>query len=94
MTLERLRNTTPDKPDFIHVDDADNLVTFKMQSGTLSECGRNGCDVDALVEFAILILETETPPSARRHRHACAKSRLLEALDWLRAAKKCKKGAF
>ena len=42
---------------FIVVNHHDNTIHFKIQKGAIKEKGKNGCQVDALIVAAKLILE-------------------------------------
>ena len=41
----------------IEVNNKDNAITFKIQDGPIAEHGVNGCQVDTIIEAAMMILE-------------------------------------
>lgn len=41
---------------FIQIDHHYNMIQFKMQMGTVPEAGINGCQVDTLIETALIIV--------------------------------------
>ena len=42
---------------FIEINDNHNAITFKLQSGPIQEHGVNGCQVDTIIEAAMMILD-------------------------------------
>ena len=49
--FDEMRKTKP-----IYVDHDVNMISFRIQNGPIKEVGINGCQVDTLIEAAILIL--------------------------------------
>lgn len=47
----------PEQDKYIDVNHERNSVTFKIQNGPVKENGLNGCQVDTIIETAILILK-------------------------------------
>ena len=86
-----VRNRPLEDGEYIGFDEADSVVTLKVQSGPVEECGENGCTPDVLVELASWLLaeaNRKDPKRERRHRRTCAETRLAEAVQWLRAKKR------
>jgi len=42
---------------FIHVNHKTNSITFTLQNGPIREYGENGCQVDALIDAARIIID-------------------------------------
>lgn len=95
MALETLREVTKirnveikrveweqPKDHFIEVNDAHNAITFKIQNGPALRKGVNGCQVDALIETAKLMLEGLNRKVPARET-AIVITKLEEALMWL-----------
>lgn len=41
---------------YIQIDHQYNMIQFKMQMGTIKEAGVNGCQVDTLIETALIMI--------------------------------------
>lgn len=50
--FDELRKTQP-----IYVDHDVNMISFRIQNGPIKEVGVNGCQVDTLIETAMVMLE-------------------------------------
>ena len=81
------RNKPLGAGDFIGIDEANNTITFKLQSGNVDEVGQNGCDVGAILDAAKKLLEADLGRSRKktvaRHRKTCALDRMNQAHQWL-----------
>ena len=82
----KLPEGAPPRP-AITVDHDAGTITFKIQDGPINQVGKNGCQVDDMIEVA---LEFITTANERFHcdenDHAIAK--LQEALFWLEKRKR------
>ena len=72
--------------DYIVVDHTDNSIRFRIQNGPIGEKGINGCQVDTMIETALLIVR------GLNHNFPCRENsltitKLEESLHWLRARK-------
>lgn len=67
---------------FIEINDKDNAITFKIQSGPVKEFGHNGCQVDSLVEVATVIIHGLNKKFPCRE-NSLAITKLEEAKMWL-----------
>lgn len=47
----------PPKNNFIEVNTSGNGVTFNIQQGSVKENGVNGCQVDAIIETALIMVK-------------------------------------
>lgn len=70
----------------IVIDDVHNIITFKLQDGPIKEHGVNGCQVDTIIEAAMMILQ------GLDEQHHCVENShainyLEEALLWLEQRK-------
>lgn len=66
-----IRKTRP-----IYIDHDVNMISFRIQNGPIKEVGVNGCQVDALIETAMLILcglNDKFPCEENTHAIACLK---------------------
>lgn len=71
---------------FIHLNDKENIISFKIQDGPIKENGVNGCQVDELIETAKIMIEglnKKLPCTENK----IAEAKLLEALYWLQKRK-------
>lgn len=68
---------------FIYLRKDKNSISFTVQNGPIKEVGINGCQVDAIVETAKLIIEGLNKKFPCRE-NAMAITKLDEALMWLR----------
>ncbi len=50
--FDKLRNEYP-----INITERMNTISFKLQNGAIKEVGRNGCQIDTILETVYLILE-------------------------------------
>jgi len=71
------------KGNFIEINDKDNAITFKIQKGPIKESGKNGCQVDTVIEAANLMLKR------LNHKYSCRENdiaieKLDEAIMWLK----------
>lgn len=66
----------------IVIDDDVNVIAFRIQNGPVKEVGKNGCQVDAMIEIAKLIIEGLNSQFPCKE-NACAITKLEEALMWL-----------
>ena len=41
----------------IHITDDKNMISFKIQAGPIKEFGVNGCQVDTLIEAAMIMID-------------------------------------
>ena len=41
----------------IYISDEDNIISFKIQNKPVKETGINGCQVDTLIETALIMIE-------------------------------------
>jgi hypothetical protein len=84
-------NQPPDN--FIEINDKDNAITFKIQNGPIKEVGVNGCQVDTLIQTALLMIQglNDKFPCEENQR---AIANLGVALTWLnkRTADREKRG--
>ena len=71
---------------FVEINDNANAITFKLQHGPIKEHGVNGCQVDTIIEAAMMILEglNEQVPCTET---SMAVNKLEEALIWLESRK-------
>jgi hypothetical protein len=72
---------------FIYVRHDKNSISFTIQNGPIKESSLNGCQVDALIECAKIMLEGLNKKFPCRE-NACAITKLDEAIHWLDARKK------
>lgn len=56
-TAESAMEYGVDETSFISIYHAGNSIAFKLQSGPIKEVGVNGCQVDTMIEAAILIIQ-------------------------------------
>ena len=81
------RVTWQQPPDnHIEINDRDNSITFKIQNGPIKENGVNGCQVDTMVETALLIVRGLNKKFPCRE-NSLTITKLEEALMWSRARK-------
>jgi hypothetical protein len=73
--------------EFIKINHVDNSLFFKIQKGAIKEVGVNGCQIDAIIETAKLILEGLNSNFPCRE-NSIAITKLDEALMWLDKRKK------
>lgn len=66
----------------IHITDDKNLISFKIQNGAIKENGVNGCQVDTIIEAAMLMLMGLNEKFPCRE-NSMAITKLDEALLWL-----------
>jgi len=63
MALETLKSVTEidgekvSQDGAIRIDFDENTISFQIQRGPIKEVGKNGCQVTALIEAALLIIE-------------------------------------
>ena len=62
-------------------------ITFKIQDGPIKENGKNGCQVDDIIEVALEFIKTANSSYPCRE-NAVAITKLEEALMWLEKRKK------
>lgn len=72
---------------FIYVRHDVNSISFNIQNGPVNEVGVNGCQVDALIETAKIMIEGLNKKFPCRENFL-AITRLKEALHWLDHRKK------
>ena len=72
---------------FIYVRNDKNSISFTIQDGPVKENGVNGCQVDSLIEAAMLMIKglNENYPC---RENSLAITKLQEALFWLAERKK------
>jgi hypothetical protein len=71
------------KPEYIVVNHAHNSISFKIQDGPVKEVGKNGCQVTALIDAALLIIKGLNERFTCRE-NAITITKLEEALMWQR----------
>ena len=71
---------------FIYLRRDVNSLSFTLQNGSIKENGVNGCQVDAMIDAAKLIIEGLNKDYPCRE-NACAITKLDEALMWLKKRK-------
>jgi hypothetical protein len=71
----------------IVIDHTLNTIIFKIQNGPIKEKGKNGCQIDDLIEVALEFIKTANSRYACRE-NALAITKLEEALMWLEQRKK------
>jgi hypothetical protein len=71
----------------IFIDEYLNVISFQLQRGAIKEAGINGCQVDAMIEAAKMIIEKFNEKFPCRE-NAIAITKLQEALFWLEARNK------
>lgn len=67
---------------FIYLRKDKNSLSFTLQNGPIKEVGVNGCQVDTVIESALLILQGFQASHPCRE-NALAITKLQEALFWL-----------
>ena len=72
---------------FIYVRNDKNSISFTIQNGPIKEVGVNGCQVDALIHAARIIIDGLNKKHPCRE-NALAITKLDEAIMWLDARKK------
>lgn len=75
----------PNKHIYVRLDK--HSLSFTLQNGPIKEVGKNGCQVDAIIEAAKIILEVFNKKFPCRE-NSCAITKLDEALLWLYARTK------
>jgi len=68
-------------PEYIVVNHANNGISFKIQNGPIKEVGKNGCQVTALIDAALLIIKGLNERFPCRE-NALTITKLEEALMW------------
>lgn len=71
---------------YVDVNSHENSVKFFIQNGPIEEKGINGCQVDTMVETALLIIQGLNKKFPCRE-NSLAITKLQEALHWLRERK-------
>lgn len=66
----------------IFIDYDVNMISFRIQNGPIKEVGRNGCQVDTLIEAALAVLQGLNKNFPCRE-NALAITKLEESLMWL-----------
>lgn len=71
---------------FISIREHTNSIGFKLQNGPIKEVGENGCQIDAVIEAAKLVIEglNERYPCEENHMAIVG---LNSALSWLKIRK-------
>lgn len=83
-----LEKTAATKPhEFIIVNHEVNSISFTLQNGPVKENGVNGCQVDQIVQAALLIISGLNKQFPCRE-NSIAITKLQEALMWLDERKK------
>ena len=72
---------------YIEINDRDNAICFKIQNGPIGEVGINGCQVDTIIETALLIVQGLNKKFPCRE-NSITITKLEEALHRLRDRKK------
>ena len=73
--------------DYVVIDHSANQILFKIQNGPILENGVNGCQVDTIIETALLIIRGLNQKFPCRE-NSLTITKLEEALHWSRARKK------
>lgn len=72
---------------FIYLRKDKNSISFNLQNGPIKEVGVNGCQIDAIIEAAKLIIEGLNKQFPSRE-NSIVITKLDEALLWLEKRKK------
>jgi hypothetical protein len=72
---------------YCNVDLSESLVSFKIQSGPVSDSGRNGCDATDLIRYAIGLYRSFNSAHPCRE-NSISITKLEEALHWQEARTK------
>ena len=71
----------------ILITDEKNMISFRLQNGSIKSVGVNGCQVDTLIETARLIIFAFNQNYPCRE-NSIALTKLDESLHWLEARKR------
>ena len=80
--LNAISNVFKDEPSFIEIEEAE--IKFLIQSGPVSESGRNGCDATDIIRYAIGLYRSFNSSHPCRE-NSCTITKLEEALHWQEA---------
>ena len=83
--LSAVSNAFTEEPSFIEIEGSE--VSFCIQSGPISENGRNGCDAIDLIKYTIGLYKSFNKAVPSRENSLCI-TKLEEALHWQLARNK------
>lgn len=81
LSVRAMRPVSPE--DYVVINHMANSVTFKLQNEPIQQTGVNGCQVDTIIEAALLIVRGLNKKLPCRE-NSLVITKLEEALHWLK----------